>query len=62
MKKLTAKDIIAAIMLIGAFTLRGLGIDSLTEYIIIGVGVAYSLWAVAEHRKKGGKSSGRSRD
>lgn len=35
------RHVITAILLVGAFVLRGLGIDSVTEYIIIGVAVTY---------------------
>lgn len=51
---ITGKDIIAAIMLIGAFTLRALGINHITEYIIIGIAVVYGLVAMPKP-KVGGK-------
>lgn len=34
-------DIVAIVLLIGSFGLRALGINSLTEYIILGVAIAY---------------------
>lgn len=46
------KDIIAAIMLIGAFTLRGLGINHVTEYIIIGIAIVYGLVAIPKPKIK----------
>ena len=35
------KDIIAIIMILGAFVLRSLGINHVTEWIIVGVGGSY---------------------
>lgn len=37
----TPRDVVALVMVIGALILRGLGIDHITEWIIIGVGGAY---------------------
>lgn len=36
----------AIIMLLGAFTLRALGVNTFTEYIIIGVALGYGVIAV----------------
>lgn len=46
MTKWEPRDAIAAILLIGAFGLRALGVNSLTEYLIIGVAVSYGCVAV----------------
>ena len=35
------KDIIALVLILGAFILRSLGINHVTEWIIAGVGSAY---------------------
>jgi len=45
---ITARDCITAIMLIGAFTLRALGINSFTETLIIGVGLGYGILWIRE--------------
>lgn len=50
--ELKGKDVIAIVMLVGAFTLRGLGVNSLTEYVIIGVAVVYGLVAVPKPKIK----------
>jgi len=41
MAKWQPRDIVALVCLIGALGLRALGINSLTEYIIIGILVLY---------------------
>lgn len=53
--KITIKgqDIIAGILLVGAFALRAIGINSLTEYIIIGIAVAYGIAVVPKPKRKG---------
>lgn len=35
------RHVITLVMLVGAFVLRGLGVNTVTEYIIIGVAVSY---------------------
>ena len=51
MPKLTGSDIVAIVLLVGAFTLRALGINSLTEYIIIGIASLYGLRRAQVHIK-----------
>ena len=41
MARWTPRDVIALVMVIGAFVLRALGINHVTEWIIVGVGGAY---------------------
>lgn len=57
MPKLTGSDIVAIVLLVGAFTLRALGINSITEYIIIGVASLYGIHRIQVHIKppRGGK-------
>ena len=39
--KWTPKDVVALVMIVGAFGLRFVGINHITEWIIIGVGGGY---------------------
>ncbi len=41
MPQLTGKDVIALVMILGAFGLRAIGINHVTEWIIIGIGASY---------------------
>jgi len=41
MPRLRPKDIIALVLIVGAFTLRAIGINSLTEWVIVGIGLSY---------------------
>ena len=41
MPRFIPKDVIALVMILGAFGLRALGIDHVTEWVIIGIGGAY---------------------
>ena len=41
MARWTPRDVIALVMIIGAFGLRALGINHVTEWVIVGVGGAY---------------------
>ena len=50
--KLEGRDVVALVMLIGAFTLRALGINTITEYIIIGIAVAYGVIQIPRHKGK----------
>lgn len=58
MPKLTGGDVVAIVLLVGAFTLRALGINSFTEYVIIGIASGYGLLRAKAHIKppKGGHS------
>lgn len=38
---ISGRDLIAAILLIGCFVLRAMGINSLTEYLIAGIALVY---------------------
>lgn len=41
MQRWTPRDVVALVMIIGAFALRGLGINHVTEWVIVGVGGGY---------------------
>lgn len=43
MKKLTGRDLIAAILIIGCLTLIGLDKDHVVEYVLLSVATAYGL-------------------
>lgn len=38
---ITGRDVVAAVLLVGAFTLRFMGLDGLVETLILGVALAY---------------------
>ncbi|MBA7710746.1 hypothetical protein ES703_119692 [subsurface metagenome] len=50
--KIEGRDVIALVMLIGAFTLRALGINTITEYIIIGIAVGYGVVQIPRPKGK----------
>ena len=41
MERWTPRDVVALVMIVGAFTLRALGINHVTEWVIVGVGGGY---------------------
>lgn len=41
MERWTPRDVVALVMIVGAFALRGLGINHITEWVIVGVGGGY---------------------
>lgn len=43
LKNVTGRDLIAAVLLAGAFALRALGVNTVTLYIIIAIGATYGL-------------------
>lgn len=45
------KDIVAAILLIGGFTLKALGHDTFVDTLIIGVALAYGVVAIPSWHK-----------
>jgi len=48
LKRWKPKDVIALVLLVGAFTLRGLGIDSFMEAIIIALASGYGIWTARD--------------
>lgn len=59
LKRWKPKDVIALVLLIGAFTLRGLGINSFTETIIIVVAGGYGIWTAKDVMLKGRGEDGK---
>lgn len=49
---LTGRDLVATVCLLGAFSLRAMGIDSLAEWLIIGIAGVYLGVSIAPHWKE----------
>lgn len=49
---MTGRDLVACVSLIGAFTLRCLGVDGLAEWLIVGIAGVYIGVSVAPGWKK----------
>lgn len=52
MPKLKGQDLIAAILLIGAFTGKYLGYDGILDFVILGVALAYGVVAIPSWRDR----------
>ncbi len=41
MQRWTPRDVVALVMIVGAFALRAIGVNHVTEWVIVGVGGGY---------------------